>query len=613
LLKKDQVAFSMVALVLCSAAVLCQMAAQDGPNSRVRVAVAAAICSGTEPEIHWPELQLRRALVVGTSLRQLLAPASAAAADTGSLEVRQVLLTSGIEVEASALHANLSQVWDELIAVPYESLALKQLTNMTEGYLWPIPTPESARRARADGNCTALRLHAWGLASYTYVLLLHADACLLEDPRPFMRRWVETDSYFVAAPERHRLPGGFHGVSARVVWLQTDPVIKRLLLRKAALGDFQPFVHTDQDILDTVFPPHLEALDGSMPRAFHGQPAPHEFARACLAPPAGSATHPLVQALAGGYRHAAELPSAPLEHDLLASAVAAGAVAPAHTATPLLAAKRKARPRARVAIAVPICAGTDYKGGLPVLQLQRALIIGTALKGLLNRMQDPYWFETRTVLITSGFDLSASGLHANLTAVWDELWDVPFEGLSLKHVGKKEGYLWPLFNNVQSGRKDGACTSLKLHAWGMTDYDFVMMHDADACFLADPRKQIKRKLRSGALFATLVVSTRMWKPFGGLQGFRGFGSAFVWLQTSALLRRVLVDKSRLGDFQPFTYGDQDIMETVFAPHETVRLGGDFGRFYHGKIPPAEFARTCLMLGEGETHPLVEYMRSHPPE
>jgi hypothetical protein len=351
-----------------------------------------------------------------------------------------------------------------------------------------------------------------------------------------------------------------------------------------------------------------------MPRAFHGQPAPHEFARACLAPPAGSATHPLVQALAGGYRHAAELPSAPLERALWASAVAAGAVAQAHIAMPLPAAKRKARPRARVAIAVTICAGTDYMGGPPVLQLQRALIIGTALRGLLNRTHDPTWFETRTVLITSGFDLSASGLHANLTALWDELWEVPFEGLALKRFGKGEGYLWPLFNNVQAFRKDGACTSLKLHAWGMTDYDFVMMHDADACFLADPRKQIKRKLRSGALFATFVVPSRLWQKFGGLQGFHGFTSAFVWLQTSALLRRVLVDKARLGDFQPYTYTDQDIMETVFAPHDNTRFaGGDFGRFYHGKIPPAEFARTCLMLGEEETHPLVEYMRSHPAE
>jgi hypothetical protein len=99
--------------------------------------------------------------------------------------VRQVLLMSRIGVEASALHANLSQVWDELVAVPYESLALMQLTNMTRATSGQSLLQE-ARAARAPiAHSTALRLNAWGLASYTYALLLHADACLLDGLRPF--------------------------------------------------------------------------------------------------------------------------------------------------------------------------------------------------------------------------------------------------------------------------------------------------------------------------------------------------------------------------------------------------------------------------------------------
>jgi len=207
----------------------------------------------------------------------------------------------------------------------------------------------------------------------------------------------------------------------------------------------------------------------------------------------------------------------------------------------------------RFAILVAICFGRDKRNNPPINQVHRVTIINQNLKIMLSAPG----MHVDTVLMTSGFpdDLLAQGDQS----AFNRRVDVPQDDLHWYKFGHKrvEGRMYPCEGRVQK-RDDGRCTSLKLHAWNLTEYDGILAFDSDACLIEDPRPYLMRQYELGTYFAH---SGREKKPTR-----EGFNSHLFYFQPSRILYKLLTDMARLGDYYPFTNGEQDVLETVFPVH-----------------------------------------------
>ena len=166
-------------------------------------------------------------------------------------------------------------------------------------------------------------------------------------------------------------------------------------------------------------------------------------------------------------------------------------------------------------------------------------------------------------------------------------------------------------------RKDGLCTSLKLHAWNLVQFDAVLMSDTDVCLFQDPvpylaefarrnkgwiqrrgrgssgvRKAERRpttfsspldpRRRPGPLSASpsqplrAVYESDRPQPLRAVYEYRSGQHTGWWgLQSHILcmvpdenLFRLLTLKAKHGEFLPYTNGDQDVIETVFSLHQS---------------------------------------------
>lgn len=148
-----------------------------------------------------------------------------------------------------------------------------------------------------------------------------------------------------------------------------------------------------------------------------------------------------------------------------------------------------------------------------------------------------------------------------LTSVGWRVWNatgIPEETFSLKPIFQSEPRIhWPrLKHTVVQKRPDYNCTSLKLLAWNMTQYDRVIMSDTDVCVLEDPYPWMIKQHRNDEYFIAL--------PQGLDRPYQGISSHFVFLQPDALVFRMLRDMGTTRSFIPYTNSEQDIVETMFA-------------------------------------------------
>lgn len=122
------------------------------------------------------------------------------------------------------------------------------------------------------------------------------------------------------------------------------------------------------------------------------------------------------------------------------------------------------------------------------------------------------------------------------------------------------GHHWPGAGIVQR-RPDHACTSLKLLAWNLTQYRSVLLSDLDVCLLEDPAPWMRAHADE-----YFVASQEPFGRWPNSRKFLGLNSHLCFLQPSTLLFRLLRDKGQTRSYIPYTNGEQDIIETVFADH-----------------------------------------------
>ena len=293
----------------------------------------------------------------------------------------------------------------------------------------------------------------------------------------------------------------------------------------------------------------------------------------------------------------------------------------------------------RFAIGVVVCSGLDYKHRNARFQLMRAEWWLRSLDKAVPRSP-----QLDRVVLQSGFRRAD---FANQS--WDRILDVPQELLSFKprRDGDRNEHhesFWVDNNNVQK-RPDGKCTSLKLAAWNRTEYDGIVLSDADVCFTArfdlvawlmtiyrrgayfqadtelgrgeSPTCRGSRAISNGQGAAVAATTTnhhehhqnynnqndhekRHRRQLVGSTGPRcydGFNTHMMFLRPDKIAARLLLDKARFGDFVPYTNTEQDVLETVFSSHapetnmhlrpiRADRFSAPIPHFHHRGMPGA---------------------------
>mmetsp|Transcript_7673 Transcript_7673/g.22635 ORF Transcript_7673/g.22635 Transcript_7673/m.22635 type:complete len:253 (-) Transcript_7673:154-912(-) len=243
----------------------------------------------------------------------------------------------------------------------------------------------------------------------------------------------------------------------------------------------------------------------------------------------------------------------------------------------------------RLAILCTICAGKDKRGNPPINQIHRATILGTNARRILDATPFPQ-AQVDLVLLESGFNMDQ---FQDRLSMWDRILHYPRDELShVTRFKRDPRRFWPL-NDIVQKRVDGNCTSLKFHGWALTEYDGILLMDSDACFVEDPRPKMYNFTRDNLYI--VCGHERAKRPHDGFIAFR------MYFKPNALLSRLMFDKSRYGDFMPYTNGEQDVFETVFPVHlpDSYR---SLPRVRHhvGSMP--KFAAQCLNLGPNDYNP-----------
>ena len=219
---------------------------------------------------------------------------------------------------------------------------------------------------------------------------------------------------------------------------------------------------------------------------------------------------------------------------------------------------RPPNPNPRFAAVGAICNGRSYKGASGTAQIHRAHELGRSIRRSTNRSVD-------RILFAAGF--SAEQLRP-LRAAWPRIETVDREALKFfTRADVDPSRPWPRSDQVQTWRKDGQCTVLKLEAWRLTEYDGIALIDGDVCVDADLRPWMRTLHADGAYFWS-AAEGRPPRPDGWHDGLN---SHLAYLAPSDILHRLLRDKAASGDFMPYTNGEQDVLETVFPVHGLLRV------------------------------------------
>lgn len=213
-----------------------------------------------------------------------------------------------------------------------------------------------------------------------------------------------------------------------------------------------------------------------------------------------------------------------------------------------------------LAIVVSLCSSPDRNPAATAFDLRLAMHLGESLDRLVGS-------RAEKVLLVSGVDVSSPALARSLSH-FDRVVSVERSTLALGVRTKRDRRrFWPL-NNATFLRPDGVCSTLKLHAWNLTQYAAVLVQGTDLCLLEDPLPWMRTMLaKDGYFYAPL--ETRRSVP---ARAHDGLSDRLIFTRPDALVFQVLKDNAKTGDNMPFANSVADVLETalpVHLPHEEM--------------------------------------------
>lgn len=117
------------------------------------------------------------------------------------------------------------------------------------------PRKASNVQPRLDGWATLYKLYAWTLGGYEMVLHTDLDIVLVGSPERALRTARAQGVLFQALSEKAYR--GYYGLNTHMMLLRPNADVFELLMTNAIRGHFIPFTRTEQDVLETVFPPQV--------------------------------------------------------------------------------------------------------------------------------------------------------------------------------------------------------------------------------------------------------------------------------------------------------------------------------------------------------------------
>ncbi|KAL1508220.1 hypothetical protein AB1Y20_004337 [Prymnesium parvum] len=210
---------------------------------------------------------------------------------------------------------------------------------------------------------------------------------------------------------------------------------------------------------------------------------------------------------------------------------------------------------ASAALLTFLCNMSDHHGHGWADQLLRAHRLGASV-GRVSPIEK--------IAVLYGFREDVMG-SAALTSVGWRIWNVsalPEAAFAMEPVYKPNASLrlhWPRRPANVQRRQDYKCTSLKLLAWNLTQFERVMVSDTDVCVLEDLLPWMT------AHWGEYFIAT----PQGLDRPYQGISSHFMFLQPNGLVFQMLRDMGQSRSYIPYTNSEQDIIETMFATRKTM--------------------------------------------
>lgn len=239
-----------------------------------------------------------------------------------------------------------------------------------------------------------------------------------------------------------------------------------------------------------------------------------------------------------------------------------------------------------LAILTAVCNSTDYIGRHGGVQIEQALTLAASLRALGS--------EAQLVAMTYAFDPAARAALARAGYdVRDYSSEAPGRFALAPRFEYTAGQRWPRGKQSEyvQRRLDGACTSLKFFAWDSVGYDGVLLSDTDVAFFEDPLPWMEARLAENEYFhASREVTFR---------NYDGLNTHLVWLRPDRQIFKMLVDAGRLGNFIPYTNGEQDVIEALFTDH---RPGLAFPKHAHSKAVYCACSALLLMRPAQDRRP-----------
>ena len=107
-------------------------------------------------------------------------------------------------------------------------------------------------------------------------------------------------------------------------------------------------------------------------------------------------------------------------------------------------------------------------------------------------------------------------------------------------------------------RPDGCATVIKLFAWNLTFFRRVLVVDLDVAMLESPERTLRAADEHQILFQAVAdQSTR--------HRYTGLNTHMMLLRPSNTLCTVLLTNARQGHYVPYTFTEQDVVETALPP------------------------------------------------
>lgn len=130
----------------------------------------------------------------------------------------------------------------------------------------------------------------------------------------------------------------------------------------------------------------------------------------------------------------------------------------------------------------------------------------------------------------------------------------------------------PAGSSVQQ-RTDGSLTSVKFHAWRLTQYAVVLHTDVDVLFLESPHAALAAAHLKQLIFQAAASETAK-------RGYMGINTHLMLLRPSLDVYALITANAASGHFIPYTRTEQDVLESLLPPSvgrgADVELGGTAG-------------------------------------